>query len=71
MPCITLRENTEWVETVKDGWNILVGVNKNLILQAVAGFNPDKSQQNIFGDGKASEKIVEILNTNKDVNYSV
>ncbi|MFH1859643.1 MAG: UDP-N-acetylglucosamine 2-epimerase [bacterium] len=61
VPCITLRENTEWVETVEDGWNILVGVNKDLILQAVAGFNPDKSQQNVFGDGKAVEKIVEIL----------
>ena len=35
MPCITLRENTEWVETVQEGWNTLVGVNKSRILQAV------------------------------------
>jgi len=71
VPCITLRENTEWVETVKDGWNILVGVNKNLILQAVAGFNPDKSQRDVFGDGRASEKIGNILDTNKDGNCPV
>ncbi|MFH1562460.1 MAG: UDP-N-acetylglucosamine 2-epimerase (non-hydrolyzing) [Nitrospirota bacterium] len=61
VPCITLRENTEWVETVEDGWNVLVGMNKDLILQAVAGFNPDKPQRDVFGAGKASEKIVKIL----------
>ncbi|MDI6736825.1 MAG: UDP-N-acetylglucosamine 2-epimerase (non-hydrolyzing) [bacterium] len=61
VPCITLRENTEWVETVEDGWNILVGTNKDLIHQAVSGFNPDSHQRDVFGDGKASEKIVEIL----------
>ena len=56
---------------MKDGWNILVGVNKNLILQAVAGFNPDKSQRDVFGDGRASEKIGNILDTNKDGNCPV
>ncbi|MBU1753378.1 UDP-N-acetyl glucosamine 2-epimerase, partial [bacterium] len=71
VPCITLRENTEWVETVEDGWNVLVGVNKELIVQMVREFNPHKPQRDVFGDGKASEKIVEILNTNKDVNCPV
>jgi len=61
VPCITLRENTEWVETVEDGWNILVGTNKDLIHQAVSGFNPNSHQRDVFGDGKASEKIVKIL----------
>ncbi|MFH1961987.1 MAG: UDP-N-acetylglucosamine 2-epimerase (non-hydrolyzing) [bacterium] len=71
VPCITLRENTEWVETVEDGWNVLVGANKELIVQMVREFNPHKPQRDMFGDGKASEKIVEILNTNKDVNCPV
>jgi len=62
VPCITLRENTEWIETVEDGWNILVGTNKDLIHQALAKFNPNSHQRNVFGDGKASEKIVKILN---------
>ncbi|MEW6096332.1 MAG: UDP-N-acetylglucosamine 2-epimerase (non-hydrolyzing) [bacterium] len=61
VPCITLRENTEWVETVKDGWNVLVGTNKNLIIQAVSAFNPDSKQRDVFGEGNASEKIAEIL----------
>ncbi len=61
VPCITLREKTEWVETVEDGWNILVGTNKDLIHQAVSGFNPDSKQREVFGDGKASERIVEIF----------
>lgn len=65
VPCITLRENTEWVETVEDGWNILVGVNKDLIFQAVVEFNPDRPQRDVFGDGKASEKIVEILGSGR------
>jgi len=61
VPCITLRENTEWVETVEDGWNVLVGTKKDLILQAVLEFNPNQKQRNVFGDGKASEKITEIF----------
>ena len=32
VPCITLRENTEWVETVEDGWNLLVGAESEKIV---------------------------------------
>jgi UDP-N-acetylglucosamine 2-epimerase (non-hydrolysing) len=35
VPCITLRENTEWVETVEDGWNVLVGASKEKIIEMV------------------------------------
>ena len=41
LPCITLREETKWVETVKDGWNVLVGADKDKILDAVRTFEPD------------------------------
>ena len=61
VPCITLRSETEWVETVGDGWNILVGADKQTILSAIKGFESKKKQSNHFGDGQASEKIVQIL----------
>ncbi|MGF3555215.1 MAG: UDP-N-acetylglucosamine 2-epimerase [Thermoplasmatota archaeon] len=40
IPCITLRENTEWVETINDGWNVLVGANKEKIIYAALNFEP-------------------------------
>lgn len=61
IPCITLRENTEWVETVEDTWNILVGSDKEKIIDAAINFTPPQKQSDHFGDGKASKKIKEIL----------
>ncbi|HEV8594794.1 MAG TPA: UDP-N-acetylglucosamine 2-epimerase (non-hydrolyzing) [Thermoplasmata archaeon] len=61
VPCITLRDETEWIETVEDGWNVLVGADTAEILRAVAEFNPSGTQNKSFGDGRAAEKIVEIL----------
>ncbi|MBU3074263.1 non-hydrolyzing UDP-N-acetylglucosamine 2-epimerase [Clostridium estertheticum] len=61
-PCITMRDETEWVETVQNGWNIVVGTNKAKILDGIINFTPSKVQQNIFGDGHAAEKILEIIN---------
>jgi UDP-N-acetylglucosamine 2-epimerase len=60
-PCITLRENTEWTETVENGWNILVGTDKEKILNAIKNFNPAQERKNHYGDGKAAEKICKIL----------
>ena len=42
VPCVTLREETEWVETVQSGWNVLVGTNLEKIIQAVRGFHPSQ-----------------------------
>ena len=61
VPCITLRENTEWIETVEDEWNILVGANKQKIINAVNKFFPEKKQKNYFGSGNASKKIKKII----------
>lgn len=61
VPCITLREETEWIETVEDGWNVLVGSDKAEILGAIEDFNASGTQNKSFGDGRAAEKIVEIL----------
>lgn len=60
VPCITLRRDTEWPETVEAGWNTLTGVNIDEILEAV-GKRPHGQRQPIFGDGKAASKIVQIL----------
>ncbi|WP_142412974.1 non-hydrolyzing UDP-N-acetylglucosamine 2-epimerase [Hathewaya massiliensis] len=61
-PCITMRDETEWVETVKNGWNVIVGTNKEKILDSIINFMPKKEQEDIFGDGHASEKILSIIN---------
>jgi len=61
IPCITLRDRTEWIETVRDGWNILVDVNVDDIVNSVRKFNPEKPRRQIFGKGEASERIVKIL----------
>lgn len=60
-PCITMRDETEWVETVENGWNTIVGADKTKILNAIQNFVPEFPKQNFFGDGNASEKIVELL----------
>ncbi|MBN2357490.1 UDP-N-acetylglucosamine 2-epimerase (non-hydrolyzing) [candidate division KSB1 bacterium] len=61
VPCITLRDETEWIETVDDGWNVLVGADKERIVDAIVNFAPAGSQNNHYGDGHAGEKIVDIL----------
>lgn len=61
IPCITLREHTEWTETVENGWNVLVGADKDNIKEMIDSFNPQKNRLNVYGDGLASKKIVELL----------
>jgi UDP-N-acetylglucosamine 2-epimerase len=59
--CLTLREETEWVETIEAGWNRVVGINPDLILDTLLNWFPNGERPNIYGDGCAAEKIVEIL----------
>ncbi|MGD9117498.1 MAG: UDP-N-acetylglucosamine 2-epimerase (non-hydrolyzing) [Dehalococcoidia bacterium] len=61
VPCITLDEATAWPETVENGWNILVGSDKDKIIQAVKDFEPKEKPRDVFGNGKASTKIASIL----------
>jgi UDP-N-acetylglucosamine 2-epimerase len=61
VPCVTLREETEWVETVEAGWNTLVGANKTRILKAVSTFQPQGEPPQVFGDGRASQKMTQCL----------
>jgi UDP-GlcNAc3NAcA epimerase len=60
-PCVTLREETEWVETVESGWNVVVGVERERIMNAIRNFSIPTSRPNLFGDGDAAQKIVRLL----------
>ena len=61
VPCITLRENTEWVETVEDGWNVLVGADREKITEAIRKFEPAGTQREVFGTVGASGRIVRVI----------
>lgn len=58
VPCITLRSETEWIETVQGGWNTVTGLDLKRINTALQARNPQKKQKKIFGDGDAGELIV-------------
>lgn len=64
-PCITMREETEWVETVEAGWNTIVGTNTARILQAIQ--SPQQPQYEIteYGSGNAATNIIKILCQNE------
>jgi UDP-GlcNAc3NAcA epimerase len=62
-PCITLRDTTEWPETVDAGWNVLVGADPERIAKAIREFRPEGPRPDLFGDGHAAQKVVESLNS--------
>jgi UDP-N-acetylglucosamine 2-epimerase len=61
VPCVTLRNTTEWVETIDTGWNRLVGTDPDRIVEAVRKTGPGAPEEGLYGDGLASEKIVDHL----------
>lgn len=67
-PCLTLRDETEWGETVTAGWNKLVSVEPEQILAAWTNFTPPAEQPPIFGDGTAGQRIAQIL-TNEPLTF--
>ncbi|MEA2017508.1 MAG: UDP-N-acetylglucosamine 2-epimerase, partial [Campylobacterota bacterium] len=67
--CITLRDETEWVELIECGVNILVGADKDKILETYKSngvFNIENSKLDLYGGGKASWNIIKEL-----INYKV
>jgi len=57
-PCITLRTETEWIETVHDGWNTVTGTDPDAIPRAIQLPFPEHPQSQAFGTGNAAETIV-------------
>ncbi|HGY57256.1 MAG TPA: UDP-N-acetylglucosamine 2-epimerase (non-hydrolyzing) [Caldithrix abyssi] len=62
-PCLTLRDQSEWVETLEGNWNFIVAANKDMILEKIQ-INEYGPQTLAFGNGRAAKKIVDHL-TNK------
>ncbi|TAK25558.1 MAG: UDP-N-acetylglucosamine 2-epimerase (non-hydrolyzing) [Chloroflexota bacterium] len=61
VPCVTVRDETEWVETVATGWNTVVGADSERILAALSAPPRPSARPNLFGDGHAAERIATIL----------
>jgi UDP-N-acetylglucosamine 2-epimerase len=66
VPCITLLEFSEWVETVEYGWNFLAGTDVDKILWGIRHFEGGKEHPDLFGDGNAGEKTVSVLEGRND-----
>ncbi len=63
VPCITLREETEWVETADVGWNAIVGSDPQKLLNAISQLSSVRTRKHppLYGSGNTAEKISEIL----------
>ncbi len=65
-PCITLRPETEWVETVEAGWNLLLNPTTPKMAEKIAAFNPIGIAPPVFGSDvaeKMAEKIILLLSS--------
>jgi UDP-GlcNAc3NAcA epimerase len=60
-PCITLRDQTEWVETVESGWNTLVGANEDKIAQAFGNLHVPPTKSSFYGEGDSGSRMLEII----------
>jgi UDP-N-acetylglucosamine 2-epimerase (non-hydrolysing) len=61
VPCITLRDTTEWVETVRDGGHVLVGADREKIVDAVKHFSPSGKRSMVFGEVGAAGRIAGVI----------
>ena len=61
--CVTSRDETEWTELVKTGYNVLAGSSTSIIIETANSLlmSAPIKDQSLYGDGKTSEKIIEVL----------
>ena len=58
-----MRDSTEWVELIENGWNILTGADTDKIIQTVKNVKIPSKYPTLYGDGCCAEKITKILNS--------
>jgi UDP-GlcNAc3NAcA epimerase len=61
VPCFTLRESSEWVETIDNGWNTLVGTDTRRIVDTVARYTPPLTRPVLYGDGQAAGRCTALI----------
>jgi UDP-GlcNAc3NAcA epimerase len=62
-PCVTLRDTTEWVETVEAGWNVLVDLDADAALRALERPVPAGERPDLYGGGQAGTRIRDVLDS--------
>jgi len=63
VPCITLRDEMEWIETVELGWNILTGADRDRIIDTVRAFKAPSDHPPLYGNGNAAAHCLKLLLT--------
>lgn len=61
VPCITLRDQTEWLETIETGWNQLVNPLEVNLVEKLSNLKKGQPIDDLYGDGQAAKKIVAVL----------
>ena len=64
VPCITLRDQTEWTETIELGWNRLLNPLQEDLSLALDNISKGKDVFDAYGDGTAADKIVKLIDEN-------
>lgn len=60
VPCVTMRETTEWTETVDAGWNVLVGLDREATLAALER-TPPAERPELYGGGRAAQRVCDVV----------
>jgi UDP-N-acetylglucosamine 2-epimerase len=60
-PCVTLRDTTEWVETLETGWNVLVDLDADATLRALERPRPGGERPELYGGGRAGQRIADAV----------
>ena len=66
VPCVTLRDRTEWVETVDAGWNVLVDLDREAAMAALDRPRPKSERPELYGGGHAAERVRDAVSAYTD-----